>query len=174
MPKGQALEPRAISFGTPWRRSSSTLIRIWLLCKIFSDTVGSQPPRGTAGSPISRSRETITERWNWSCRKPLRGNGMEASMDRRFPLGGSAPEPPGFIALGTQEGQERRKAGSRDPAPPSSTRLGARVAPQRCPILRAGNRYSTRQTQNEVTLNASHQCGLAALMGKQADRQDQQ
>jgi hypothetical protein len=36
---------------------------------------------------------------------------MVASMDSRSPLRGSAPEPQGVIALGTQEGQEKRAAG---------------------------------------------------------------
>jgi len=52
MPKSQGLKPRAISFGTQWRRSCSMPIRTWSLCKIFSDTVGSRPPRDTAGSRI--------------------------------------------------------------------------------------------------------------------------
>jgi len=53
-------------------------------------------------------------------------------------LGDSVPKPLGFSASGNQEGQVR-KAELKGPAPPSSTSLGARVAPQRCPVLRAGN-----------------------------------
>jgi hypothetical protein len=53
-------------------------------------------------------------------------------------LGDSVPKPLGFSASGNREGQER-KAEQICPAPPSSTRLGARVAPQRCPVLRAGD-----------------------------------
>jgi hypothetical protein len=46
--------------------------------------------------------------------------------------------PRGLSLRRNQEGQEQEKAESKDPAPPSSSRLGARVAPQRCPILPAG------------------------------------
>ena len=52
-------------------------------------------------------------------------------------LGDSVPKPLGFSAFGNQKGQEKRQS-KNCPAPPSSTRLGARVAPQRCPVLRAG------------------------------------
>ena len=47
----------------------------------------------------------------------------------------------GLSLLGTQEGQHKRRAKPKGPAPPSFPRLGARVAPQRCPVLRAGDKH---------------------------------
>jgi hypothetical protein len=53
-------------------------------------------------------------------------------------LGGRCPPIPlGFNALGNQEGQVKKGRALR-PCPSVIPRHGARVAPQRCPILRAG------------------------------------
>jgi hypothetical protein len=50
--------------------------------------------------------------------------------------GGSAPKPPRFNALGPY-GWRKRRPGNKYPGlHPYGTHLGARVAPQRCPILR--------------------------------------
>jgi hypothetical protein len=49
--------------------------------------------------------------------------------------GGSAPKPPRFNALGPY-GWRKKKTGNYPGLHPYGTHLGARVAPQRCPILR--------------------------------------
>ena len=51
--------------------------------------------------------------------------------------GGSAPNPPEFSALGESRGAGKKKGGKHKPRPSIIPRLGARVALQRCPILRA-------------------------------------
>jgi|GEM_PF-1989399 hypothetical protein len=58
----------------------------------------------------------------------------------------------GLSLLGTQEGQRIKEGQSRErPAPPSFPRHGARVAPQRCPILRAGSGQVSTERLNQIT-----------------------
>ena len=73
-------------------------------------------------------------------RQVYRGNGS---------LGDSVPQTPwGLAHSGIKRGQVE-KAEFENPAPSSSTRLGARVAPQRCPILRAGKAIVTNALRKE-------------------------
>ena len=59
----------------------------------------------------------------------------------------------GLSLWGTQEGQNKRRAKPRRPAPPSFPRLGARGAPQRCPILRAGENNSITEISGSDILS---------------------
>ena len=61
------------------------------------------------------------------------------------PGGLCPPDPLGFNALEDSRGAEKKKGRTfASPAPPSSSRLGARVAPQRCPIPLAGGSNCSR------------------------------
>ena len=62
------------------------------------------------------------------------------------PLGGVAPNPPGFNAF-DRSGRKTERGGASISASFNRvrTRRGARVASQRSPILRVGNHYYTKR-----------------------------
>ena len=69
----------------------------------------------------------------------------------------------GFIALRNSRGGRIKEGQSqKGPAPPSFPRLGALVAPQRCPILRAGKNNSSTERFTSDILKADRK-GLAYL-----------
>jgi len=86
------------------------------------------------------SLEDATEKieaWrsHYNEQRPHSSLGYQSPLEH---LGGSAPEPPKFNALGESGGAEKRKAAPQELCPSSSPRLGAQVALQQSLILRAG------------------------------------
>lgn len=64
-------------------------------------------------------------------------------------MGALPPNPRSLTLSGNQEGQEKRRAESMSPAPPSSTHLGAQVALQQWPYPPGGQDHHNRVLRNK-------------------------